>query len=172
MCKKSDFFVLPNKLGVRYSIFTFLCPFPHPTFKIKCFTALRHHTECATIYQIHLEQPMKTLLTLGFALLCFSHTLHAKVLTVTGGQKVVYQCGKQKVITQYYSLSDNSLDFVKLKYKHRTYTLPQIVSASGARYSDLHEIEWWTKGDQATFSILYNGPKNEPLLINCKDYQK
>ena len=31
----------------------------------------------------------------------------------------------------------------------RKYTLPQVVSGSGARYTDEREIEWWIKGDSA-----------------------
>jgi len=90
------------------------------------------------------------------ALFAKSPNLHLKAVS-----KVTYECNqKEKVIARYYTLSDDSLSFVKLSFKNHSYTLPQIVSASGARYSDLHEVEWWSKGDQATFTTLYKEPKN------------
>jgi len=95
--------------------------------------------------------------------LLFSTSLFAKSpnLHLKAVSKVTYECNqKNKVIASYYTLSDDSLSFVKLSFKNHYYTLPQIVSASGARYSDLHEVEWWNKGDQATFTTLYEEPKN------------
>lgn len=85
--------------------------------------------------------------------------LHLKVIS-----KVAYECEqKEKIIARYYTLSDDSLSFVKLRYKNHSYTLPQIVSASGARYSDLHEVEWWSKGNQATFTTLHQEAKNNTI---------
>jgi len=46
---------------------------------------------------------------------------------------------------RYGKLSDGSLHFVKLKMPDgRTYTLPQVLSGSGSRYTDEREIVWWT----------------------------
>jgi len=36
----------------------------------------------------------------------------------------------------------------------KEYTLPQLVSASGARYSDEREVEFWIKGDEVTISRM------------------
>lgn len=63
-------------------------------------------------------------------------------LAVTGGTPVVYQCANGDcIVARYYSLSDGSLDFVKVTMpESREYTLPHVVSASGARYTDDHHV--------------------------------
>ncbi len=75
----------------------------------------------------------------------------AACLTVTGGEPVVYSCGTGETITaRYYSLSDDSLNFVKVTLPDgKVYTLPAVMSASGVRYTDDFELVWWTKGDTA-----------------------
>ncbi len=88
-------------------------------------------------------------------------------LTVKGGEAVVYEVGvdgtggstgaggaaggsAERITARYYSLSDDSLSFVKVTMPDgKIYTLPNVVSASGARYSDDRELVWWTKGDTA-----------------------
>lgn len=62
-----------------------------------------------------------------------------------------YNCEKgEKITAVYYSLSDNSLHFVKIIMPDgKKYTLPQVVSGDGARYTDEREVEWWIKGDSA-----------------------
>jgi membrane-bound inhibitor of C-type lysozyme len=71
-------------------------------------------------------------------------------LSVVGGEPVLYGCGEDRVTARYYSLSDESLRFVKILFPDgREYTLPQAVSASGARYTDDMELLWWVKGDSA-----------------------
>jgi len=78
-----------------------------------------------------------------------------------------YQCNDgSKIKVTYYNLSDNSLSFVKLTLDSEAYTLPRVVSASGVRYSDLHRIEWWTKGDTALLDKEVTNEKS--ALINCK----
>jgi membrane-bound inhibitor of C-type lysozyme len=74
--------------------------------------------------------------------------LAVKVLTE---ETVTYQCARgEQVIATYFRLSDNSLRFVRIALPDGgQYTLPNIVSASGARYSDEREIVWWTKGRTA-----------------------
>lgn len=48
-------------------------------------------------------------------------------------------------MARYGSLSDGSLHFVKVEMPiGRRYTLPQVVSASGVRYTDERELVWWT----------------------------
>ena len=71
-------------------------------------------------------------------------------LGVKGGELVTYACGDQLIEARYYSLTDDSLSFVKLRLPDgRSFTLPQTVSASGVRYTDELELVWWTKGDEA-----------------------
>ena len=66
-------------------------------------------------------------------------------LTVEIGPPVTYESANgDRFVARYGSLSDGSLDFVKLKMPNgREYTLPQAVSGSGARYTDDREIVWW-----------------------------
>lgn len=47
-------------------------------------------------------------------------------------------------VARYGSLSDGSLSFVRVTLPDgRRYTLPQALSASGARYTDGRELAWW-----------------------------
>jgi len=52
-------------------------------------------------------------------------------LTVRPGERVVYHCGDGSgIVATYYSLSDNSLDFVKVQLPEGTVvTLPRALSA-------------------------------------------
>jgi membrane-bound inhibitor of C-type lysozyme len=72
-------------------------------------------------------------------------------LKVNKDKEAIYNCGNGfKIKADYYSLSDNSLRFVKIILPGgNEYTLPQVVSGSGARYTDEREMEWWIKGDSA-----------------------
>ena len=72
-------------------------------------------------------------------------------LTVLDGQRLTYQCeGGSQIEARYYSLSDDSLDFVKVFLPNgKGYTLPHVLSGSGVRYSDDFELVWWTKGNTA-----------------------
>jgi membrane-bound inhibitor of C-type lysozyme len=72
-------------------------------------------------------------------------------LGVKGGEPVAYLTESGEVIrARYYSLSDDSLHFVKLTLPDgKEYTLPNVMSASGARYTDDFELVWWSKGDGA-----------------------
>jgi membrane-bound inhibitor of C-type lysozyme len=72
-------------------------------------------------------------------------------LTVTGGEQVIYKSDLgDQIIAKYFSLSDKSLNFVKVTLPGgKEYTLPQVLSASGGRYTDDRELVWWTKGNTA-----------------------
>ena len=81
-------------------------------------------------------------------------------LKVIKTSEALYKCSDGSSIkTAYYALSDNSLNFVKIFLNNsEEYTLPQLVSASGARYSDEHTLEFWIKGDSASlFTLDDNG---------------
>ena len=50
----------------------------------------------------------------------------------------------ERFVARYGSLSDGSLHFVKIKMPDgHEYTLPQVLSGSGARYTDERDIVWW-----------------------------
>jgi membrane-bound inhibitor of C-type lysozyme len=96
------------------------------------------------------------------------------MLSVRGGEPVVYQCedGKQ-LIARYYTLSDRSLGFVKLVMPDgREFTLPNVVSASGARYTDDRELVWWIKGDSAFAETRDQNGEWQPLYKDCRVIQK
>ena len=75
------------------------------------------------------------------------HNKHYPVHRIMVNVEVVvyYESQDEKKFTaRYGSLSDGSLGFVRIRMPNgREYTLPQIVSGSGARYTDDREIVWW-----------------------------
>jgi len=73
-------------------------------------------------------------------------------LNIKGGEALTYQCeNHDRIIVRYYSLSDGSLNFVKvIMPEGKEYTLSQVLSASGARYTNEMELIWWIKGDSAS----------------------
>jgi membrane-bound inhibitor of C-type lysozyme len=92
----------------------------------------------------------------------------APSLALKGGEPVIYLNKARKEITaEYYSLSDNSLEFVKVKLPDgKEYTLPRVLSASGSRYTDEREMVWWIKGDSA--SVQMRNPKGKwKVMYNC-----
>jgi membrane-bound inhibitor of C-type lysozyme len=106
-------------------------------------------------------------LLLGISQFGYAATKAAK-LKVTGGQTVSYFCDNgKKMAARYYKLSDNSLSFVKLTLNEKVYTLPQVVSASGIRYTDEHTVEWWSKGDKAILDENVTDDKSK--LVECAE---
>jgi membrane-bound inhibitor of C-type lysozyme len=71
---------------------------------------------------------------------------HKTVLTADVGPPVHYSSDSgDHFVARYGALSDGSLHFVKVETSDgQEYTLPQVVSASGARYTDERELVWWT----------------------------
>ncbi len=71
---------------------------------------------------------------------------HRTMLTADIGPPVYYRSDDgDQFVAKYGSLSDGSLYFVKVKMPDgQDYTLPQVVSASGVKYTDEREIVWWT----------------------------
>ena len=69
------------------------------------------------------------------------------------------QDGK-RFTARYCSLSDGTLNFVKITMPDgKKYTLPQIISGSGVRYTDEREIVWWTH--QGTVRVDMRNDKGE-----------
>lgn len=97
-------------------------------------------------------------------------TIMSSGLTVAGGDPVIYRCEKGNLITaKYYRLSDHSLNFVKVTMPDgQEYTLPQVVSASGARYTDSLQLVWWIKGDVALVEILDENGKWQIKYRHCE----
>jgi membrane-bound inhibitor of C-type lysozyme len=89
-------------------------------------------------------------------------------LTVQGGEPVHYRCGNgERIVARYYSLSDGSLRFVKVVMPDgREYTLPNVISGSGARYTDEVEKVWWTKG---TSGFVQSRDQNGDWRIEYRD---
>jgi len=91
-------------------------------------------------------------------------------LTIRPGERVVYRCeGGERIGARYYSLSDKSLDFVKVLLPDgREVTLPQAMAASGVRYTDDREWVWWTKGDSAFAETRAPSGEWRIKYQNCK----
>ncbi len=88
---------------------------------------------------------------LALVLVCGNALAGPGRLTVSEGKAVSYACENgDRVLATYHELSDGSLSFVKVRMPDgKVYTLPQALSASGARYTDDRELVWWIKGDSA-----------------------
>ena len=76
-------------------------------------------------------------------------------LTAQIGQPVHYKSPNgEYFVARYGSLSDGSLHFVKVEMPGgREYTLPQVVSASGVRYTDEKDLVWWTHQGTVTVEM-------------------
>ena len=61
----------------------------------------------------------------------------------------LYRCGGGETVdATYYELNDRSLAFVRLLLPGgRRLTLPQVMSASGERFSSDQDVTWWVKGN-------------------------
>ena len=93
-----------------------------------------------------------------------------ETLTVRPGERVAYRCeGGERIEATYYSLSDKSLDFVKVRLPDGgEITLPQALSASGVRYTNDVEWVWWTKGDSAFAETRDSGGGWQIKYNNCR----
>ena len=91
-------------------------------------------------------------------------------LSVVGGEPMVYVCDNgEELLARYFMLSDESLRFVKILFPDGTeYTLPQVLSASGGRYTDDIELLWWVKGDVAYVEKRDETGEWQPLYKDCR----
>lgn len=91
-------------------------------------------------------------------------------LTALLQSRVVYQCENEvQVVADYYALEDSSLHFVKLILPNGDkYTLPNVLSASGVRYTDDIELLWWTKGDTAFAQRRDQDLQWQSLYVDCR----
>ncbi len=88
---------------------------------------------------------------------------------VRGGEEVTYRCeGGTHIAAAYYHLADESLRFVRLRMPGgRKCTLPQGLSASGARYTDEVEWVWWIKGESARLETRGTDGEWRPRYEAC-----
>jgi membrane-bound inhibitor of C-type lysozyme len=95
---------------------------------------------------------------------------NSRALSVTGGSPVSYHCEQdQRVQVSYFSLSDRSLNFIKLALPNgQDYTLPQAVAASGTRYSDERNAMWWSKGDTGMVELRDSAGHWQPRYRDCR----
>ncbi len=102
--------------------------------------------------------------------LCGCHGVKPGVLTVRGGESVVYRCENgDRIVARYYTLSDGSLRFVRVVMPDGDeYTLPQAVSASGSRYTDDRALTWWIKGDSARAEMRSQNGEWATAYDNCR----
>ena len=77
-------------------------------------------------------------------------------LKIIVGKEYKYRFNDDSIVqARFYSLSDNSLSFVKVRMEDgKEYTLPQLISGSGVRYSTERDIEFWVKGDGVIISRM------------------
>ena len=98
------------------------------------------------------------------------------VLSADIGPPVYYRSDKGDLfVARYGSLSDGTLHFVKVKMPNgRQHTLPQIVSASGVRYTDERELVWWTHQGKVRVEVRdlegkWKTPYSELIEVREKD---
>lgn len=118
-----------------------------------------------------MKQAKLSLLAMGTLTLLSGCDLGAGKLGVTGGDPITYLCEQnKKVQVRYFALSDDSLNFIKLSLPDgKDYTLPQAVSASGARYTDDHEVVWWNKGKEGFVEMRDQEGEWQSLYNDCKE---
>jgi membrane-bound inhibitor of C-type lysozyme len=91
-------------------------------------------------------------------------------LSVLLNSSVNYQCAdKTKLTVKYYSLSDKSLGFIKIKIGAQAeQTLPESISGSGAKFSDQRNLTWWTKGNKGDIYLSNDGPEDSWPLAHTE----
>ena len=84
------------------------------------------------------------------------------------GSPIHYQSSDgARFVARYGSLADGSLHFVRVQMPDgREYTLPQVVSASGVRYTDERELVWWTH--QQTVRVEVRDAKGNWQLLDAE----
>lgn len=94
----------------------------------------------------------------------------AYTLRVVEGDAIRYQCAEgAQVVVRYYSLSDDSLQFVKLTLPDgNIHTLPNAVSASGVRYTDEREVVWWNKGQSGFVQMRDDSGAWQVRYADCR----
>jgi membrane-bound inhibitor of C-type lysozyme len=104
-----------------------------------------------------MQTQLKILVSVIIAIVCLLGYISLKKdgLILSGGIPIAYQCKNgEQIFTRYYSLSDNSLNFVKVTMPDgQEHTLPHVFSGSGERYTDEFRLVWWIKGHTAFIEV-------------------
>ena len=102
--------------------------------------------------------------------LLLSLEAQSTALTIIDGEPIIYQCdGEAQITARYFSLSDKSLHFVKvLMPDGNEHTLPNALSASGARYTDELQLIWWEKGGEAFAQARADNGDWETVYQDCQ----
>lgn len=114
------------------------------------------------------QQLAATVMLLAVASGCA--TTSEATLGVSPGMAYIYETNTgERLDVTYYTLTDDSLDFVRVVMPDgQKYTLPQTVSASGARYSDGMTLVWWSKGDSAFVEARGDDGEWTSLYEECR----
>ena len=126
---------------------------------------------------LEIVKPIKTALLLGliagFLWSCATNP-HKTELTANLGPPVHYRSESgEQFMARYGSLSDGSLHFVKLTMPDgQKYTLPQVISGSGVRYTDEREIVWWTHQGTVRVDVRDAEGKWTTRYFDLKEVQK
>ncbi len=91
---------------------------------------------------------IKILVLIGMFVLTVGCTNKDELHLVKGSSIEFVDSTEDTLNVEFYSLSDDSLNFAKVDYQGQEYTLPQVVSADGARYDDGRDLSIWLKADK------------------------
>jgi membrane-bound inhibitor of C-type lysozyme len=93
-----------------------------------------------------------------------------KTLGVELTAPVTYRCAEgRQLVVRYGRLSDGSLSFARLQPPgDQPLTLPQLVSGSGARYSDEQRWQWWSKGQEGFLQWRDDDRQWRTVLEGCR----
>ncbi len=117
---------------------------------------------------------MKPKFVTFLSLLAISSFAHAtdpagmEKIELQGSAPITYKCEDNKtVIAQYFNSEDTGISMVKMTLDSKTNFLPQVVSASGARYTTNMGIEWWTNDDEALLN--YDVTDDKSKTTTCRE---
>lgn len=126
---------------------------------------------------MHYPQEQMSCVIIIVAFLTFSFSAWAednKLLSVKMGPPIQYESEDGKRFTARYGfLSDESLHFVKVTMPDgKEYTLPQVISGSGVRYTDEREVVWWTHQGTVRVDVRDAEGKWKTRYSKLKEIQK
>jgi len=83
--------------------------------------------------------------------------------------RISYKNGGSVLTVTYYSLTDKSLSFAKADLNGKTYTLPQVVSADGVRFTDGKSLSIWLKGDKLFVEEFKDGEWSQRVTYDIEE---
>lgn len=145
--------------GWLYGFLMLVVPSPSPSNREPAgeFKALARPARAGALHMNILMHPQFVVLSFLSALAalslasCTTNSLPVRLGTRIGPPVHYEGPDGARFVARYGSLSDGTLHFVKVQMPDgRQLTLPQVVSASGVRYTDDRELIWWTHQDIVT----------------------